>query len=385
METTQAESPGKTAHPIELFFDLVYVFGFTRVVGLVVHDHNLTSTLYGALILGLLWWSWGIWTWTMNAVDLTHRYRRVLILIAMIGIFLMGYAIPTAFEGDALWLAAGYVLSRLIAATVMWFGTLDDAIEHEAIRAFLPYSMVAPALVVAGALIGGSALPWIWLAALVAEVGSALASGSSEWHIDAGHFAERHGLILIIALGEAIIAVGIALTAAADEGGASMAIAWRLAIGLVGVSAMWWAYFDKLQVIWERRLDEANAAETGKVARDIYSLGHYPMLTGIVFFAVALEEAFLHPDEPLTGFTRWMLAVSIAIYFLSQAAACRRAWGGIMYERIGGVVVMVLMAALLTAKAELVVLLITIVMIITMTLEYWRLRAEVLANPYLRR
>jgi len=381
-----AQTQSKTAHPIELFFDLVYVFGFTRVVGLIVHDHDLASVLHGALLLGLLWWSWGTWTWTMNAVDLTNRVRRVLILISMLGIFLMGYAIPTAFTGDAIWMAAGYVFSRVIAATVMWFGTLDDAVEHESIRAYLPVSLVAPVLIVIGAVIGGSALAWIWLAALFVEVASAVMAGQSEWHIDVEHFAERHGLIMIIALGEAIIAVGVALTTAAgDDASLSFALAWRLGVGLVGVCAMWWAYFDKLQTIWETRLHQADVMSAGRLARDIYSIAHYPMITGIVFFAVALEEAFLHPVDPLTTFTRWMLASSIALYFLSQAAAMYRAFGNVMYERIVGVAIVAALAAFLSIKAELVVLLVTIVMIVMMTLEYWRFREEVQANPHLRR
>ncbi len=245
---SEAETEGKTAHPIELFFDLVYVFGFTRVVGFIVHDHNLTSALQGALILGLLWWSWGTWTWSMNAVDLSNRVRRVLILIAMIAIFVMGYSIPTAFDEGAMWLAGGYAVSRLLAGVVMWFGTLDDAVEHESIRRYLPVSLISPILVIIGAAVGGSGLVWIWVVALTIEVAAAILSGSSEWHVDAEHFAERHGLIMIIALGEAIIAVGVALTAAAgDDVGPSVEVVWRLGVGIIGVAAMWWAYFDKLQ------------------------------------------------------------------------------------------------------------------------------------------
>ncbi|MGI9616527.1 MAG: low temperature requirement protein A [Acidimicrobiales bacterium] len=377
---------GKVAHPIELFFDLVYVFAFTRVVGLIVHDHNLESALKGALILALLWWSWGTWTWTMNAVDLTNRMRRVAILASMLGVFIMGFAVPTAFEGDSAWFAAGYVLTRFLAGVVAWFGTVDDPIEHAAMRSFLPVSAPAPALIVIGALVGGDALPWIWLLAAAIEVGSALLAANAEWHIDAGHFAERHGLITIIALGEAIIAVGVAVTAAAgDNVDVTSAVVWRLGIGLVGVCTLWWAYFDKMQVIWERALEDASPQETGTVGRDVYSLAHYPMIAGIVFFAVGLEEAFLHPLDPPTTFNRWMLATAVALYLLSQAAATYRCWGAIAYERIAGVVVVVAFVALADMKAELVVLIMTLLMIATMGAEYFRFREEVKASPHLRR
>ncbi len=124
---------------------------------------------------------------------------------------------------------------------------------------------------------------------------------------------------------------------------------------------------------------------TGAIARDLYSLSHYPMLVGIVFFAVALEEAFLHPVDPLTGFTRWMLGVSIALYFLSQAVAMYRAYGTIMRERIIGVVIVVVLSATLPIKAELAVLVVTLVLIATMSAEYWRFRDVVRENPDLRR
>lgn len=381
-----ADEAGKAAHPIELFFDLVYVFGFTRVVGLIVRDHNLTSVLQGALILGLLWWSWGVWTWTMNAVDLTNRLRRVAILLAMIGIFLMGYAVPTAFGGDGIWLGAGYFISRFFAALVGWFGSPDDAVEQESVRKFIPVSFVAPVMVIVGALVGGDALEWIWFAALLIEVCTAFLAGQSEWHVDAEHFAERHGLIMIIAMGEAIIAVGVALTAAAGEGAeVSLALAWRLGVGLMAVSVFWWAYFDKLQAIWEGRLDQADAMSTGKIGRDLYSLSHYPMITGVVFFAVALEEAFLHPADPLTSFTRWMLATSIVLYFLAQAAAMFRAYGNIMWERVGGVVVIVIATFSLNLKADLMIVLVTTILVVTITAEYFRFREVVRSNPALRR
>ncbi len=387
VETLEHEiEESKVAHPIELFFDLVYVFAFTRVVGLIVHDHDLEITLKGALIMALLWWSWGTWTWSMNAVDLTDRFRRVLILVSMFGIFLMGYAVPTAFEGDGIWFAAGYVLSRVLAGVVMWFGTVDDVVEHEAIRQYLPISLIAPVLVVVGAVVGGDALPWIWLAAAVVEVGAALTAGQNEWHVDAGHFAERHGLIMIIALGEAIIAVGVALTAAAgDDAGVSGELAWRLGVGLAGVVAMWWAYFDKLQVIWEMALEQASAAKTGAVARDVYSIGHYPMITGIVFFAVGLEEAFLHPVDPPTSFTRWILITAVVLYFGGQALVQWRAWRVWMYERVIGLVVIAGFVGVADMKAELVVLIMTAVMLATMGAEYWRFRDEVRSNPHLRR
>ena len=360
----------RVAHPLELFFDLVYVFAFTQVVSFVVHHLDVGGVLQGALILALLWWSWGTWTWSLNAVDVTPRVVRIALLAAMAGIFIMGFSVPEAFADGAWWFAGGYVWSRLIAAVVMVLGTKDDAVEQASLRRFLPISFIAPVLVLLGAGIGGDAQPWIWLVAAAVEVTSALLSGDSDWHIDINHFAERHGLIIIIALGEAIIAVGVAL----EEFELSSALAIRLVVGLAGASAMWWAYFDRLQQVWENALRAADEHSLGRAARDIYSLAHYPMIVGIVFAAVALEEAFLHPDEPMKGVVATLFAVSFGLFILGTVVATFRSHGNILYERIIGAVLIAAITAFSGMNAEYVVLVSTAVIIASLAVEYIRMR-----------
>jgi low temperature requirement protein LtrA len=363
----------KTAHSLELFFDLVFVFAITQVVSLVVHDLTMAGALRGALLLALMWWAWTNWTWTTNVVDLEPRAIRVAVLASMLGVFGMAFAVPTAFEGDGDWLAFGYLLVRVIAAAVFVIGTRHDPDELRAVLTYLPISLAATAIVLVGGLVGGGALQWIWLGALTLEVAATASAGQVDWKVDAGHFAERHGLILIIALGEGLIAVGIALEGVQID----VSLALQLAVGLAGVGAMWWAYFDRLQEVMETALREADARETGHIARDAYSLLHYPMIAGIVFFAVALEEAFLHPDDPMERVVAVLFVVAVGMYLLAQAVAVWRCWRTYLYERVIGVVAIALLVAVWDGAAKDVVLVSTAVLIATLSAEYLRFRSSI--------
>ncbi|MBT8240212.1 MAG: low temperature requirement protein A [Acidimicrobiia bacterium] len=367
------EEVEKTAHPLELFFDLVFVFAITRVVSLVVHDLTTVGVLRGALLLALMWWAWTNWTWTSNVVDLEPRIIRVAVLASMLGVFGMAFAVPTAFEGDALWLALGYLWVRLIPAAVFLHSARHDPAELRAIMKYLPISLGATVVVVIGGIVGGDALQWIWLAALCVELIATASGGQADWTMDAGHFAERHGLILIIALGEAIIAVGVAL----DGVSIDTSLALLLAVGLASVCALWWAYFDRLQEVMESALRLADIHETGLIARDVYSLLHYPMIAGIVFYAVALEEAFLHPDDPMEGVVAVLFVVALGLYLLAQAAAVWRCWRTYLYERVVGLAVIAVLVAAWNGAAKDVVLVSTILLIATMSAEYWRFRARI--------
>lgn len=372
-EELEEELKEKAAHPLELFFDLVFVFAITQVVSLVVHDLTLAGVLRGALLLALMWWAWTNWTWTTNVVDLEPRIIRVAVLAAMLGVFGMAFSVPTAFEGNGDWLAWGYVLVRIVAAVVFVLGTRHDPVELKAVVTYLPISLTATAIVLVGGLVGGSALQWIWLASFLLELIATVSAGQADWKIDAGHFAERHGLILIIALGEGIIAVGVALEGVQIDA----SLARLLAVGLAGVCALWWAYFDRLQEVLESALRLADTHETGHIARDVYSLLHYPMIAGIVFYAVSLEEAFLHPDDPMEGVVAALFVASVGLYLLGQAVAAWRCWRTYLYERVIGVVAIALLVALWDGAAKDVVLVSTLILITTLAVEYFRFRARI--------
>ncbi len=363
----------KAAHPLELFFDLVFVFAITQVVSLLVHDLSLAGTLRGILVLALLWWGWGNWAWTTNVVDLGPRLVRVVVLVSMLGVFGMAFAVPTAFGDGAVWIALGYAWVRVLGGAVMYLGTRDDPVEQKAIATYMPISMTSPAIVILGAAVGGAAQAWIWLVALAVELLAAVVAGRADWRVNAAHFAERHALIVIIALGEAIIAVGVALEGFEID----VSLVMRLAVGLAGVAAMWWAYFDRMQEAWETALRRSEGRDTGHIARDVYSLLHYPMIVGIVFYAVALEEAFLRPDDPMPTVVAVIFGTASALYLLAMVAATYRCWGTFLYERVIGVVLTVGIVLLWDGAADDVVLGSTLVLMATLSVEYWRFRSRI--------
>ena len=365
----------KSATTLELFFDLVFVFAITQVVSLVVNDLTWSGLLDATIILGILWWGWTNWTWVTNMVSLEPRVRQMVVLLAMMGIFIMAHAVPSSFGGNGLWLAVPYVLVTGLSSTLILLDTRTSDRSFEGLVVYVPIILLGGGLLIAGAVID-QVQQELWLAALFINIVAAALGSRTVYQVDAKHFAERHGLIMIIALGEAIIAVGATL---ADQLPSSE-IATHLAIGLALAMTLYWAYFDRAQAIWENALRKADALATGKFARDVYTFTHFPMIVGIVLSAVALEEAFLHPSEPLDDFVRIVFVLGIASFLLGIAAAAFRAGGIVLWERIiavAAIAAVIFGAPKLTAQTT--VISVTFVLITGMVLEYLRIRRR-LAN-----
>ncbi len=373
------EQDEKAAIPLELFFDLVFVFAITQVVSLIAHDLTATGVFRGAVVLALLWWGWGAWTWTANLIDLDPRVHRAVILTAMAPIFIMAHSVPFAFEDHGVWLAGGYAAVRVLSGVLLTVGTRHDAAMKRALVLFLPASAAGPIAVIIGAVLGGGQQQWWWLAGFCCELASAALAGRADWAIDAGHFAERHGLIVIIALGESIIVVGTRVVDQEPSG----SLAVLLGVGLAGVCALWWAYFDRLALVWETALRSADEHEIGHVARDIYSFLHFPMIVGIVLYAVALEEAFSHPDDPMEPVVGWLLIGAIGLFLSATALATYRAYRGeVLYERVIGLsVIAAIVLGWSEAAAKSVALATTAVLLATMTAEYVRYRDRIRGLP----
>ncbi|MDH3500590.1 MAG: low temperature requirement protein A, partial [Acidimicrobiia bacterium] len=193
--------------------------------------------------------------------------------------------------------------------------------------------------------VGDPARTWVWVAAMAFEVIAALRAGSGTWTINAEHFSERHALIIIIALGESIVAVGSSVAGEPP----SFEIATVLLVALAGTALLWWAYFDWLGDHWEHGLRMTPHGDRGRYARDVYSLLHYAMISGIVLYAVAAEEMVAHPDEALSTGGRVALALGLGLYLLGQVAATYRSSGRLLWDRLS--VTAVLAAFILVAGA----------------------------------
>jgi low temperature requirement protein LtrA len=360
----------KAVLPLELFFDLVFVLGITLTVSLVVEGHDARALWKAALVLAMLWWGWTQFTWTANSIDLHPARVRTAFFFGMGAALVMAVSVPTAFGDGGVWLVVGYIVLRAIGVWLHLTETTDPELRASA-RLFAAVSWVGPVVLLFGALIEPPARSWVWLVGGLLEIGSAAVVGSKAWHIQAGHFAERHGLIFIIALGEAIVAVGLIASRQPFES----FLVFTMLLVLAGSAALWWSYFDSFSPHLEEQLRIADDAAEGPLARDAYSLGHFPMIVGVVLFAAAAEEVLLHPGDPLAGFSRLLFALSFGLVVLAQSAVLVRVGHPVPVERIAAAgLIMLLMTPELNVRANLMMLAVIVLLVLALVVE--RLRAS---------
>jgi len=332
----------RASSTIELFFDLVYVFAITQVVGFLHDGADVAALAQGALILWLLWWTWGIYTWTTNWTGTDGNMIRLFLLATMGITLLMSLTIPDALGEGSQWFGITYFIVRLMAGALYWFSSARHPLQRAAFMTFFPASMVAAGLVLVGGFLDS---PWVvvlWLAGGSLDLVAAANAGRGTWAVDAHHFAERNGLFIIVALGESI--VGIGLSAAGVERDAVHVAA--IVVGFAIASGLWWAYFHRAAPTMEDALATATGQERGRIARDAYSLLHFPLVVGIVFFAVAAEEIITHPVEPLGGFGRLALSLGVSLALLGIAAAVYRVSGRVPTIRLATALVIMAVGAM---------------------------------------
>jgi low temperature requirement protein LtrA len=338
-----APASGKRVGFLELFFDLVFVFAVTQLVALLHHDHSGGGWARAALVLWLIWWAWSQYTWAGNAIDLDRRTTRLWVLAATGAMLAAAVNIPDVFDtaGDGFAFACWYAAVRLIGLGLYWVGLRDDPDHQAALRTYLPVQLLSPLLVVAGGIADDGWRVAFWTAAIVVDIVSVAAAGRGEFRVDPAHFAERHGLIVIIALGESVVATGIT----AGDLGTSRVVMTVVAIAFVAVAGLWWCYFDWVHAAAEARLaGEADHRRRSNLARDLFTLGHLPIVAGTVVFAAAVEEALAHPDETLDAFGVTALAVGPGLYLAGFVAGNLRATGHLLVTRTAGLLVVVVAA-----------------------------------------
>ena len=316
---------------VELFFDLVFVFAVTQVVGLLHDGLTWASAGRAVLVFWLVWWAWTQFTWTLNAADTTHSLIELGTLLATAAAFFMAISVPQAFGERALWFAATYVLVRVIGLTFQVWVAWANTLQRAAVRRFALFSLGGLAAVTAGGLAGGAALYGLWALAILLDLAAAAAGGQSEhWNIHPEHFTERHGLFVIIALGETLVvaAGGVAGTVWT---GAVIAVA-ALSVGVT--CALWWSYFPHVRPALERALSLNSGAGRSTLARDAFSLVHFPMLCGVVVYAFATEEIVAHPEEVLEKGVRLALALGLALFVGGSGLAVWRATGRVLLPRL---------------------------------------------------
>ena len=330
--------PEARVSPLELFFDLVFVFGFTQITGTITEGPTAANLGRGVLIFLVLWWAWGAYAWLTNAVPMGEKLPRVVVLGATAAMLVTALAVPTAWEDGGVAFALGFLVVIVLHAVLYAVAGENPETTRAAIMRLAPSNIgAALVLVVAGA-VDGTARPVLWVAAVVITYAGPYVTGVAGFTVRPGHLAERHGLIVIIALGESVVAIGSVGDIAVDWGLAGTAL---VIMGLL--VGLWWIYFDQEAEADEAALVAAEGVDRARLARDVYSYLHVPLVLGVVFAAVGIHEALLHRGEPLDPVFAAAFAGGVALY-LGALAAIRLRRG----SRPGGPCLAALVVALAT-------------------------------------
>jgi low temperature requirement protein LtrA len=316
---------------VELFFDLVFVFSVTQVVGLLHHGFTWTSVGQAVLVFWLVWWAWTQFTWALNAADTTHHWVGFGTLLATAVAFFMAIALPEAFDKRSLWFATTYALVRIIGLIIYVWVSWQDRSQRLAVRTFGLLSLGGLLVVLLGGYLGGSAQYGLWGLAILLDIIAASIGGRSEgWNLHPEHFAERHGLFVIIALGETLIVTGSGVTSKLWT--ADLMVVATLAV--LCTCGLWWSYFQKSKPVLEHALERTKGAKQAELGRDVFSLFHFPMLLGVIAFSYAVEEAVAHPSDSLSFVIRLALALGLTLFLGGMVVAMWRATQLILWLRL---------------------------------------------------
>ncbi len=363
----------RNASTLELFFDLVYVFAIIQVVGFIHQQPTAAGLAQGAFLLWLLWWTWSMYTWTTNWTGTSSTSTRLFLLGAMGTTLLMALAVPEAFGDSSRWFAVTYFTVRSLASGLYWFASKSHPEQRAAFYTFFPLAGAASFLVLVGGFLEPPWLGVLWGAGAVLDIVGAVNAGKGSWAIDPKHFAERNGLFIIIALGESVVGLGLAASGAERD----ISLITVLAIGFVGVAALWWSYFDRAAPRMEAHLTRLTGRERGRFARDAYSVLHYPLVVGIVFYALALEDVLTHPTDPIPPQGRFAMSVGVALVLLSVVASAYRAVRRIPTERLAAALVLIAMVWLAgSLDAQVFAAIVTTILVVSLVAEHIHFRDE---------
>ena len=301
--------------PRELFFDLVFVFAFTQVAALLAGDPTFAGIGRGVLVLGALWWAWTAYAWLTNTVDPEEGVIGAALLIALIAMFVAALVVPDVFDDEGVLFGAAFFVVIAMHLALYALAGRGNRDLFVAVLRLAPWTLVGAALILVAGVAEG-ARTWLWLAALACTYVGAFMSGSTGWQLHASHLAERYGLVIIIALGEAFVSIGIG--AAGVEMGLGEVVAAIL--GLLVATSFWLAYFDFFSIRGEQMLRAREGPERVALARDAYAYAHLPMIIGIVLFAFAMKTIVAHVGDELETVAAFALCGGSALYLLAYSA-----------------------------------------------------------------
>ncbi|MEH1031714.1 low temperature requirement protein A [Micromonospora profundi] len=376
----QRSAPGSRATHLELFYDLIFVFAFLNVTTVTAENPTVRGLVQCLVVLALLWWCWTGFAVLGNLIRTDQGIVPLIGFATMAAAFVLALSLPKAFVDRSgglygpLVFAAGYFLVRVSETSIfIWLGRRNQDVRQRWLLLVLP-PLLATSLIVAAALLPqrlfdgageGSARLVLWLAALGVEYGAGLLLGGSGWTVvSAGHWAERHGQIVLIALGEAIIALGFS-----PGGGAGLPLTWPALIaavlGVAVAATLWWAYFDTLALGMEQALHRTrDPVARATLARDTYTYLHLPVIAGIILFALGLKGLIHEAADPntpswgvpLPSFDLLALYGGVALYLLALAVLGRRMLASRRWPTIGGIALLFVLVPVAGSLPEMVAL-----------------------------
>src|SRR5918999_943799 len=323
MRERQVESEQRVT-PLELFFDLVFVFAITQVTGFLADDPTWDGLLRGLFLLGALWWTWAAYAWLTNTLNPEEGAVRIAMFGSMAAMLIVALAVPHAFDVDGVVFGVAYFLVRALHLVLFAIAGRGDPELLRAVLRILPSALLGAGLLVVAGFLDGTVQLAVWAAALAIDYLWLLVAGMRGWRVSPEHFVERHALVMIIALGESIVAIGVGAAGLPLDAGAITAAL----LGVVVVCALWWAYFDWVIWVSQARLADATGVERAVLARDLYSYLHLPMVAGIVLFALGLKTTLADVNSSLRSVPALGLCGGVALYFLAHTAVRLRMGGG---------------------------------------------------------
>jgi low temperature requirement protein LtrA len=320
---------GQQVTPLELFFDLVFVFAITQVTGFLSDDPTWSGLLRGMLLLGALWWAWAAYAWLTNTLNPEEGAVRLVVFCSIAAMLIVSLAVPNAFGRDGVVFGIAYFVVRALHLALYAIAGRGDRELLRAVLRIVPGAVLGPTLLLIAAFFDGPAELALWGAALAIDYVGVVIGHMRGWRVSPEHFVERHGLVVIIALGESIVAIGVGATGLPLDAGVLTAAL----LGIAVIAALWWSYFDWVIYVSLARLSELTGSDRATLARDLYSYLHLPMVAGIVLFALGLKTTLHDVGQALTIIPAVGLSGGLALYFAAHVAFRLRQGGGLGHGR----------------------------------------------------
>ena len=300
--------------PLELFFDLVFVYAITQVTTLMSEDLTWGGTGHGLLVLAALWWGWTGFAWLTNMLEPEETFVRAGMFAGMAAMLIAALAVPQAFGTDAVVFAVAFLAVRLVNLALYLVAGKREPEFLRVVARFAPTGAVGPLIILGAAFAHGIAQTVLWVIAVLALYAGPLIDRGEGWHIAPAHFAERYGLVVIIALGESIVAIGFGAVGV----GLTPGVITAALLGLAVIAALWWSYFDVMALLAQRLLSDTTGVARARIARDCYSYMHMPMIAGIVLFALGLKITTHDVNAVLDAVPATALCGGLSLYFFSH-------------------------------------------------------------------